>query len=132
MIPLLPFIAGLAVGAVATSALRNERTKNALNETGTRLRKAASAAENKVREATKSGLAMLHRSSEPAEVTTAAEPAPEKKPSRKSAATRSTATKPSAAKATAKPTVSKTVDKPVTKRVSKKTAKPKIEEEPKT
>jgi hypothetical protein len=122
MIPLLPFIAGLAVGAVATSALRNERTKNALNETGTRLRKAASAAESKVREATKSGLAMLHRSSEPAEVTPAAESVPEKKPSRKSAATRTTA----------KPAVSKTADKPVTKRVSKKPAKPKTEEEPAT
>jgi len=119
MLPLLPFIAGLAVGAVAISALRSERTKSALNETGTRLRKAANAAEDKVRAATKSGLAMLHRSPTPTEVPSAKKPTPEKKPPRKPTATKTTAKSP-AAKTAAKPTVSKTTDKPVAKRVSRK------------
>jgi hypothetical protein len=110
MLPLLPFIAGLAVGAVAISALRSERTKSALNETGSRLRKAANAAEDKVRAATQSGLAMLHRSSAPTDEAPATKPAPEKKPPRK----------PAAAKTAAKPTASKSGDKPVAKRVSRK------------
>jgi len=123
MIPLLPFIAGLAVGAAAISALRSERTKRALNETGTHLRKAASAAESKVRAATQSGLAMLHRPSAPTDVAPATKPAPEKKTRRKSAAT----------KTNAKPTVSKTTDKPVVKRVSRKPkTMVKTEEGPKT
>lgn len=38
MIPLLPFVAGIAVGAVAVSALRSDRTRQMLNETAARLR----------------------------------------------------------------------------------------------
>ncbi len=59
MIPLLPFFAGVVVGAAALSALRSERTRTALNQTGARLRTAASEAESGVRAAAQSGLALL-------------------------------------------------------------------------
>jgi hypothetical protein len=59
MIPLLPFVAGLVVGAAALSALRSERTRKTLNETGARLRGAAHTAEEGVRAAARSGLTLL-------------------------------------------------------------------------
>jgi len=86
MIPLLPFIAGLAVGAAAIATLRSERARSALNETGTRLRSAANTAESSVRSAAQSGLALLRS-------TSAGTPAKAKRTARKS-----TVTKPAAPK----------------------------------
>lgn len=93
MIPLLPFVAGLVAGAAAVSALRSERAKAALNETGSRLRSAAATAESGVRAAAQSGLALVRR-------TVAEKAAPEAKPAR-SAKAKKPARKPAAAKAAA-------------------------------
>lgn len=89
MIPLLPFVAGLVVGAAALSALRSERTRKTLNETGTRLRSAAHTAEEGVRSAARSGLTLLHGAS-------AAE-----KPAREKPAAKRTAKKAAAGKSAA-------------------------------
>jgi len=75
MMPLLPFIAGLFAGAAVISALRSERARSVLDDTGSRLRMAVSEAENGVRVAAESGLAMLRRSAPQTEPTGAAETA---------------------------------------------------------
>lgn len=113
MIPLLPFIAGLVAGAAALSALRTDRAKTALNQTGIRLRAAASEVESSVRTVAQSGLSKL-RSAPVAEAPAkAAKPARTRKPATKTAATTAT-TKP-AAKPT--PKTAKTATK-VTKAAS--------------
>lgn len=100
MIPLLPFVAGLVVGAAALSALRSKRARQTLNDTGARLRGAAHTAEEGVRAAARSGLTLLRG--------TAAEAAAEKPlkaPAKAKAAARK---KPAAAKpAAAKPAAPK-------------------------
>ncbi|OGS91250.1 MAG: hypothetical protein A2Z95_01980 [Gallionellales bacterium GWA2_60_18] len=102
MIPLLPFFAGLAAGAAAVSALRSERAKRALNETGSRLRTVASGAENSVRAAARSGIALLHRPDSAAE-------APAPAAAKKSAKVKTPAVrKPAAAKPAASKRVSRT------------------------
>lgn len=55
----LPFIAGLIAGAAAVSALRSERGRALVNDTGARLRTAYDDAESGVRTATRSGFDML-------------------------------------------------------------------------
>ncbi len=62
MIPLLPFVAGLFAGVAAVSALRSDRARSVIDDTGTLLRSAVSDAESGVRAAAQSGLAMLRRS----------------------------------------------------------------------
>lgn len=89
MIPLLPFVAGLVVGAAALSALRSERARQTLNDTGARLRGAAHTAEEGVRAAARSGLTLLRG--------TAAEAAAEK-PLKAPAKAKVARKKPAAAK----------------------------------
>lgn len=89
MIPLLPFFAGIAVGAAALSALRSERTRQTLNETGARLCAAAHTAEDGVRAAACSGLTLLRGA-------TAGKPTGA--PAKAKAATKRTAKKPTVAK----------------------------------
>lgn len=117
MMPLLPFIAGLFAGAAAVSALRSERARSVMNDTGARLRSAVSEAESGVRAAARSGLDRLRRASPdtataPAEAPAPAEkatpetaPAQETKPARKPARARKRASPPAAeaAAAAAKP-----------------------------
>ncbi len=75
MMPLLPFVAGLVAGAAVISALRSERARSVLDDTGSRLRTVVSEAESGVRAAAESGLAMLRRSAPQTEPTGAAETA---------------------------------------------------------
>jgi len=102
MIPLLPFFAGIVVGAAALSALRSERTRQTLNETGARLRGAARSAEESVRAATCSGLSLLRGATteDPAGKPT------EEAPAKTKAATKRTAKKAAAARP-AKPAAAK-------------------------
>jgi hypothetical protein len=61
--PVLPFIAGLAVGVAAVKLYRNERFRANLRETGQRLRQSGEIAEGKLRHAAISGLDALSGSS---------------------------------------------------------------------
>lgn len=84
--PLLPFIAGLAAGAAAVTALRSERARAALNATGTHL--------SSVRQAAQSGLDKFRRpaaEAPAAEVPAAAEPAVKPARTRKPAAPKAAA-----------------------------------------
>lgn len=94
MIPLLPFVAGLAIGAAAVSALRSKRAREALDHTGARLRGALDEAQSSVRAATRSGISLLRRSAGADAATTVAPEAgagkakaPSKPPRRRTAAT---------------------------------------------
>lgn len=109
MTPLLPFITGLAVGAAAISVLRSERTRGALNATGTRLRSAASAAEDSMRAAAQSGLALLHGAST-------------EKPAAQPTKPRRTAKKPAAKTAakTAAKSAEKAAEKPAAKTAARR------------
>ena len=63
MLPLLPFVAGIATGAVALKLLRNEKTKIALDKTQEKLLSATVGIREKVRNATSSGLEAIETSS---------------------------------------------------------------------
>lgn len=101
MIQILPFVAGLVVGAAAISALRSERARQTMDSAGARLRSAAHVAEDGVRAAAQSGLALWRGATVPATVaeTPAAPPA---EPAAAPAKPRRSARKP-AAQAAAKP-----------------------------
>lgn len=74
----LPFIVGLIAGVAAVTALRSERARAAMNETGARLRTAVDDAESGARAAVQAGLGVFRRA--PGEATAApaapADPAP--------------------------------------------------------
>jgi hypothetical protein len=59
VIHVLPFIAGLIAGAAAVSALRSERGRSLVNDTGARLRTACGEAASGVRAAARSGIDLL-------------------------------------------------------------------------
>lgn len=106
MIPLLPFVAGLVVGAAVLSALRSERARQTLNDTGARLRGAAHTAEEGVRAATRSGLALLRGATaeKPVKAPAKAKPLAKrtaKKPAAKAAAPKRAPRKPKATDVTA-------------------------------
>ncbi|MDR2637889.1 MAG: hypothetical protein LBB55_06075 [Zoogloeaceae bacterium] len=61
--PVLPFIAGLAVGVAVVKLYRDERFRANLRETGQRLRQGGGVAEEKLRHAAISGLDALSGSS---------------------------------------------------------------------
>ena len=124
MIPLLPFIAGLAAGAAAVSALRSERARGALSETGTCLRTAANKAEDGVRAAAQSGLALLRRvPDEESAVAPLDEPTaePPVKPAAASAAAKRAAKKPAT-----KPAANSAADAAVPQRAPRKPRTPKV------
>jgi len=86
MIPLLPFVAGLVVGAATLSALRSERARQTLNDNGARLRGAAHTAEEVVCAAARSGLTLLrgtaakYSAEKPLKAPAKAKPVARKKP----------------------------------------------------
>ena len=57
----LPFIVGLIAGVAAVTALRSERARAAMNETGARLRTAVDDAESGARAAVQAGLGVFRR-----------------------------------------------------------------------
>lgn len=114
----LPFIAGLIAGIVAVSAIRSERGRAVINETGSRLRNAVDGAGNSVRAATDAGRKLLTSAGRKTEEgNTAAADVTEKitKP-------RKRAVKKPVAKAS-----TEAVAKPVRRRVSGKTVAEKTE-----
>lgn len=111
MLNVLPFVAGLIAGAAAVSALRGERARSVMQDTGARLRSAYDGAESGVRTAARSGFDLL-RGVKPApageaessvSATPAAAPAKRaRKPAaRKAATAKPAAVKPAVAKAKA-------------------------------
>lgn len=108
MIPLLPFVAGFVVGAAALSALRSERARQTLNDTGARLRGAAHTVEEGVRAAARSGLTLLRGAAAEA----AAEKPLEAPTKAKAARKKPTTAKPAAAQPAAPKGVPRKPDTP--------------------
>lgn len=63
MLPLLPFAAGIAAGALAIKLWRNENTRAGLDKAQEKLRAATAGAQQKLRQATVSSLAAIEHSS---------------------------------------------------------------------
>jgi len=106
MLNVLPFVAGLIVGAAAVSALRGERARSVLQDTGARLRTAYDEAQSGVRTAARSGFDLMRgltSASAPAVEAEPAAPAKPVKPARKSvakaASAKAAAAKPKATRA---------------------------------
>lgn len=106
MLNVLPFVAGLIAGAAAVSALRGERARSVMQDTGARLRSAYDSAESGVRTAARSGFDLLRgvkpapagEAESAAAATPAAAPA---KRARKPATAKPAAVQPAVAKARA-------------------------------
>lgn len=80
----LPFLAGLIAGAAAVAALRSDRGRAIINETGQRLRGAVNEAESGVRAAAEAGLGLLRRGVPEATDATPGQPADASAPSTES------------------------------------------------
>jgi acetylornithine/succinyldiaminopimelate/putrescine aminotransferase len=98
MIPLLPFFAGIFVGAAALSVLRSERARQMLNDTGARLRKAASTTEENLRATARSGLGLLRGAAAEISAEKQTETLPEAKPTTKQTVRKPVAARPAAPK----------------------------------
>ncbi|MBM4180191.1 MAG: hypothetical protein FJ209_01375 [Betaproteobacteria bacterium] len=110
MLNVLPFVAGLIAGAAAVSAMRGERARSVLQDTGARLRTAYDEAQSGVRTAARSGFDLMRgltSASAPAVEAESAAPAKPVKPARKPAARKSVAKAASAKAASAKATTAK-------------------------
>ncbi len=110
MLNVLPFVAGLIAGAAAVSAMRGERARSVLQDTGARLRSAYDEAQSGVRTAARSGFDLMRGlACEPAPAAEAEPAAPAKpvKPARKPAAKTASAKTASAKPAAAKPAAAK-------------------------
>jgi len=116
MLNALPFVAGLIAGAAAVSALRGERARSVLQDTGARLHTAYDEAQSGARAAARSGFDLMRGcTTTPApavevesavEAESAAPPKPVK-PARKSAAKTASAKAAAAKPAAAKPVAAK-------------------------
>lgn len=100
MLPLLPFVAGIATGALAIKLWRNDKTKAGLDKAQEKLRTATADAGQKLRQATVSSLAAIEHSSAAARERLSAAPAAAPAPAKPA---RKPATKKPAAKKAAKP-----------------------------
>ena len=120
MMPLMPFIAGLFAGAATVSALRSERARSVMNDTGSRLCSAVNEAESGVRTAARAGLDKLRCASPEAAAEPAANPAeapeaaasPQAAPVSKPARARKRARPPSAEAVVAAPKPKRAPRKP--------------------
>jgi hypothetical protein len=63
MMPVFPFIAGLALGVAAVKLYKNERVRPGLEKAGRTLRATGASAQAKLREAAVSGLSAIETSS---------------------------------------------------------------------
>jgi hypothetical protein len=97
MLPLLPFVAGIATGALALKLWRTDKSKLKLDQAQEKIRGASDTAQKKLRAATVSGLEAIEHSS-----AAMRERLSEKKTPAKKATARKTTAKPAAKKAAPK------------------------------
>lgn len=103
MLPLLPFVAGIAAGALAVKLWRTDKSRLRLDQAQETLRAATDTAQKKLRAATVSGLEAIEHSSAAMRERLSAEKAPAKKPVARKAAARPVAKKAAPKKKPAAP-----------------------------
>lgn len=102
MLPLLPFVAGIATGALAIKLWRSDKSGFGLDKAETKIRAATGSAQKKLRNATVSGLEAIEHSSAAMRERLTARKKPARKPAaRKTAAKKAAPKKPVAPKAQA-------------------------------
>lgn len=97
MLPLLPFVAGIATGALALKLWRADKSKFKLDKAQEKIRAAGDSAQKKLRSATVSGLEAIEHSSAAMRERLSEKKAPAKKPAARKPAVKKAAPKKLAA-----------------------------------